>query len=58
MLDIPLTRFFMSGYKTFAIWGAGNIGARIAVELLEHAPQTGASIIILTRPVSWLCAIS
>jgi phosphoglycerate dehydrogenase-like enzyme len=46
----------MSSYKTFAIWGAGNIGSRIAVELLARAPQTGVSVIILTRPVSLPCA--
>jgi hypothetical protein len=48
----------MSGYQSFAIWGAGNIGARIAVELLERAPLTGISVIILTRPVSQLCDLS
>jgi Trk K+ transport system NAD-binding subunit len=38
----------MSTYSTYAIWGAGTLGARIATELLELK----ASVIILTRPVS------
>jgi predicted dinucleotide-binding enzyme len=37
----------MSTYNTYAIWGAGNLGARIANALLERK----ASVIILTRPV-------
>jgi phosphoglycerate dehydrogenase-like enzyme len=48
----------MASYKSFAIWGAGNIGARIAVELLARAPQTGTSVIIVTRPVSLFCDVS
>jgi phosphoglycerate dehydrogenase-like enzyme len=44
----------MSGYKTFAIWGAGNLGGRIAARLLER----DASVIILSRPVgSTLCVV-
>jgi predicted dinucleotide-binding enzyme len=35
-------------YKSYAIWGAGNLGARIANNLLERK----AAVIILTRPVS------
>jgi ketopantoate reductase len=37
----------MSSYKTFAIWGAGNLGGRIAARLLER----NASVTILSRPV-------
>jgi phosphoglycerate dehydrogenase-like enzyme len=37
----------MSAYKNFAIWGAGNLGGRIATRLLER----NASVIILSRPV-------
>jgi phosphoglycerate dehydrogenase-like enzyme len=37
----------MSDYKTFAIWGAGNLGTRIANHLLAFK----ATVIILTRPV-------
>ena len=46
----------MSGYKNFAVIGAGNIGAPIAEELL-NAKSTGAvdKVIILARPVSARC---
>jgi ketopantoate reductase len=37
----------MSGYKTFAIWGAGVLGTRIA----EHLLNRKVNVIILTRPV-------
>jgi hypothetical protein len=42
------TRPTMPAYQTFGIWGAGNLGGRIAENLLERK----ASVIILTRPVS------
>ncbi|KZV68771.1 NAD-P-binding protein [Peniophora sp. CONT] len=43
----------MSGYKNFAVIGAGNIGAPILEELL-NAKSTGAvdKVVILTRPES------
>jgi phosphoglycerate dehydrogenase-like enzyme len=37
----------MSDYKTFAIWGAGTLGGRIAARLLDRK----ATVIILSRPV-------
>jgi ketopantoate reductase len=37
----------MSEYKTFAIWGAGNIGGLIAAQLLKRK----VSVTILSRPV-------
>jgi Trk K+ transport system NAD-binding subunit len=37
----------MSTYKTFAVWGAGNLGTQIAKGLLDRK----ASVIILSRPV-------
>jgi Trk K+ transport system NAD-binding subunit len=40
----------MSGYQTFAIWGAGNLGARIAKNFLERKAVT----VILTRAVRQL----
>jgi hypothetical protein len=46
--DLFFSKFLnMSGYKTFAIWGSGNLGARIAANLLERK----AIVIILTRVV-------
>jgi hypothetical protein len=41
----------MSAYETFAIWGAGNLGSRIAFKLLELRPNTLKEVIILTRLV-------
>jgi uncharacterized protein YbjT (DUF2867 family) len=44
----------MSDYKSFAIWGAGNLGGRIAENLLERK----ATVIILTRPVCFFALVS
>jgi phosphoglycerate dehydrogenase-like enzyme len=41
----------MSGYRTFAIWGAGNIGSRLAAHLLDFRPEKVSEVIVLTRPV-------
>jgi hypothetical protein len=38
----------MSGYQSFAVWGAGDIGKPIINELLLR----GMSTTVLTRPVS------
>jgi hypothetical protein len=42
----------MSGYKSFAVWGAGAIGKPIVVELLKFK-SSGAieKVSVLTRPV-------
>jgi hypothetical protein len=39
----------MSGYKSFAVWGAGNQGAAIIKAFLKQS--NGASVKVLTRPV-------
>jgi hypothetical protein len=45
----------MSHYKTFAIWGAGNLGKLLVAELLElKATGTIDSVFVLTRPVNLL----
>jgi hypothetical protein len=45
----------MSHYKTFAIWGAGNLGKLLVAELLElKAAGTIDSVFVLTRPVNFL----
>jgi len=43
----------MSGYKTFAVWGAGTIGKPLVQELLRQK-STGSvdRVIVLTRPES------
>jgi threonine dehydrogenase-like Zn-dependent dehydrogenase len=38
----------MSGYQTFAVWGAGDVGKHVIAELLLR----GVSTTVLTRPVS------
>jgi pyrroline-5-carboxylate reductase len=40
------------GYKSFAIWGAGNMGRHIVEELLAlKVKRPEISIMVLTRPV-------
>jgi hypothetical protein len=39
----------MSGYKTFAVWGAGNQGTALVKELLVQ--PSVSSVTVLTRAV-------
>jgi hypothetical protein len=41
-----------SNYRSFAIWGAGNLEKPLVIELLKHK-STGDidSVTVLTRPV-------
>jgi Trk K+ transport system NAD-binding subunit len=41
----------MSAYKTFAVWGAGNVGLKIVRELLK---EPNVAVIVLCRPVSFM----
>jgi saccharopine dehydrogenase-like NADP-dependent oxidoreductase len=42
----------MSGFSTFAIFGAGKLGSKILTALLEHPSAPSLTIRVLTRPGS------